>query len=165
MKRIQRALDWIVPLLQSRGVPFHITGGFAAHLYGARREVNDIDIDLPTTSLQSLLPELTAYVEFPAQRHKDTTWDLYVCTLDYDGQLIDLTGDSEAFIHSKTSGAWEPLEINLHDVRWIDAFGHTLPVQNPTDLICYKRKIAYDEEKHLEDVKAVQQYVAGGNAR
>jgi hypothetical protein len=55
MSAIKRALDWVIPILKEQKAPFHITGGFAAHLYGATRVVNDIDIDLPTSHLNQLL--------------------------------------------------------------------------------------------------------------
>lgn len=163
MPDIKSALDWIIPLLKNREIPFQITGGFAAHLYGAARPVNDIDIDLPTSHLNLLLPDLSSYVANPAQRHKDATWDLYVCTLDFNGQLIDLTGASDAFIKNKDTGRWDALEMNFDTVVWRDAFGHSLPLQNQTDLIAYKLKIKYDEEKHLDDVAAVRRYISNNS--
>lgn len=158
MPDIKRTLDWIIPLLKNRHIPFQITGGFAAHLYGAARPINDIDIDLPTPYLDLLIPELEPYITHPAQRHRDATWDLYVCTLDYNGQLIDLTGASDAFIKNKDTGCWDALEMNFDTVVWCNAFGHSLPLQNPADLIAYKLKIKYDEAKHLDDAAAVQRY-------
>lgn len=159
VNRVKRALDWIIPLLKSKEIPFHITGGFAAHLYGADRAVNDIDIDLPTACLNALLPEVAPYVESPAQRYRDSTWDLYVCTLNYHGQIIDLTGDSEAFIRDKTTGNWDLLRSDFHDVVLVEACGHLLPLQNPQDLMSYKRKIGYEESKHMEDAEVVQRYL------
>lgn len=158
MTDLKRTLDWIVPLLKGKAIPFQITGGFAAHLYGATRTINDIDIDLPTAHLNLLRTEIEPYILHPAQRHRDTTWDLYVCTLDYNGQLIDLTGATDAFINNKNTGCWDTLEMNFDSVVWREAFGHSLPLQNPADLIAYKLKIRYDEEKHLEDVAAVRQH-------
>ena len=159
MSKIKLALDWIIPLLKSKEIPFHITGGFAAHLYGASRAVNDIDIDLPTSCLDSLLPELNPNYDTPVQRYRDTTWDLYLCTLNYHGQLIDLTGDSEPYIRNKSTGNWDAMDMNFDQVVWTEGFGHMLPLQNPNDLISYKLKIEYDEAKHLDDVEAVRRYV------
>ena len=42
----KRALRYIVSLLQGNNISFQITGGLAAVLYGARRPVYDIDIDV-----------------------------------------------------------------------------------------------------------------------
>jgi len=164
MIAIRNALDWIITLLKHKQIPFHITGGFAAHLYGATRPINDIDIDMPTACLDSLAPELLEFMEFAPQRHKDTTWDLYVATVNYQGQLIDLTGDTDAYVCNKNTGAWNPLEMNFNEVNWIQAFSHQLPVQNTRDLISYKLKIAYDECKHLGDVEAIRHSPHNENA-
>lgn len=157
--KIQKALDWIIPLLNSKGIPFHITGGFSAHLYGATRPINDIDIDLPTAALNALIPEVSKYLDFGPKRHVDSSWDLYVATLNYNDQLIDLTGAEDAYIFNKSSGSREPIIINFNDVVWVSAFNHRLPLQNPQDLMNYKLKLGYDEDKHLGDIAAIQQYL------
>ena len=92
MERIENALRWIVLLLQKDRVPFQIAGGLAAHLYGAKRPVNDIDIDVPDSAFDQLLPEVREYIVFGPDRYKDSTWDVHLMTLDYHGREIDLTG-------------------------------------------------------------------------
>ena len=158
MKSIEQTLNWILPILNGRQIPFYITGGLAAHLYGATRPLNDIDIDLPIEHLNSLLPELRSYLEFGPERYRDSTWDMCVASLNYEGQLVDLSGDANPLVHNRNTGEWDLLEMNFSDVIWIRAFGCDLPVQNPKDLVSYKLKIKYDEDKHLEDVRAIQSY-------
>ncbi len=155
MECVENALHWIVLLLQKDRVPFHITGGLAAHLYGAKRPVNDIDIDISDSAFDQLLPEVRDCIVFGPDRYKDSTWDIHLMTLKYHGQEIDLTGTQDGLICNKESGQWEKLTMNLDDVTMVEAFGLILPVQNARDLICYKRKIAYDEAKHLSDVKEI----------
>jgi len=157
--QIRDALDWLIPILTRTRAPFQITGGLAAHLYGAARPINDIDIDIPMSLFEVLSPELAPFMEEPLQRGRDSTWDVYLAGLNYQGQIIDLTGDQEAFVHNKYTNKWDPLEMNFDAVIWVEAFGHRLPVQNPSDLIAYKRKIRYDEEKHVSDIEAVQRYI------
>ena len=91
MDKLKDTLDWILPLLKSRGISFQLTGGFAAHLYGARRDVNDIDIDLPLSALTPLMKEIHSHIEMPLQRYRDSTWDIMGTTLNFEGQLIELT--------------------------------------------------------------------------
>lgn len=160
MEKLKSALDWILPLLKSRAIPFHVTGGFAAHLYGARRAVNDIDIDLPLSALMPLMKELQPHVEMPLQRYRDSTWDLMGTTLNFEGQLIDLTAEQGALVHDKVTRRWEPLEMAFDRAVWLDAFDHRIPVQNPHDLISYKLKIEYDQHKHLSDIEAVRRYLS-----
>jgi hypothetical protein len=157
--QIRDALDWLIPILTRTSTPFQITGGLAAHIYGATRTINDIDIDVPMSFLEVLSPQLAPFMEVPPQRGRDSTWDVYLTVLNYEGQIIDLTGDQEAFVHNKDTNEWDPLEMNFDTVIWLEAFGHRLPVQNPSDLIAYKRKVRWDEEKHVSDIEAVQRYI------
>ena len=155
MERIENALHWIVLLLQKDRVPFQIGGGLAAHLYGSKRPINDIDIDIPDSAFDQILPEVREYIVFGPDRYKDSTWDVHLMTLDYHGQEIDLTGTQDGLIFNKESGQWDKHTMNLDDVTMIEAFGLLLPVQNARDLIRYKRKIAHDEAKHMSDVEEI----------
>lgn len=44
--RVSWALRWIVDILDSHNIPYQISGGVATRFYGARRKINDIDIDI-----------------------------------------------------------------------------------------------------------------------
>jgi hypothetical protein len=156
---LQKALDWIISILRQQSIPFQITGGLAAHLYGGTREVNDIDIDVEACSIEKLRPLVGTFIVAPPARYMDSTWWMYGTTLNFHGQLIDLTEKSAPYVRDKATGEWIELAMNFDAVTLIPAFGHTLPTQNPHDLISYKRRIAYDEHKHLEDVAAVESYL------
>lgn len=157
--KIQDALDWIIPILKNRGIKFHITGGFAAHLYGANREINDIDIDIPSETFSILMPDIKEYISQDLIRYQDSHWDLFVVTLDYKGQIIDLSGDRDAFIFNHRTKMRDPLKMDFDSVVCISAYNHTLPVQNPRDLIEYKEKMVYEEAKHQGDAQAVRRYL------
>src|SRR5678815_3654346 len=101
MDRIADALRWLLPLLDRLGARYHVTGGFAAHLYGARRPVNDIDIDLPRAAIDRLAPDVAEYITFGPARYRDSTWDIYLLTLRYNGQDIDLTAVEDASLANK----------------------------------------------------------------
>jgi len=66
--------------------------------------------------------------------------------------------------YSDPQAETDPLPFAFDDVVWMDAYGHTLPVQRPEDLISYKLRIGYEEGKHLADVEAVQRYVHSARA-
>src|SRR4029450_8640642 len=90
-ERVTNALRWLLPLLEMHGNRYHITGGFAAHLYGARRPVNDIDIALPRAVIDKLAPIVSDSIIFGPCRYQDSTWDIDLMTLKHQGQEIDLT--------------------------------------------------------------------------
>lgn len=149
------ALRWIVGLLREHKVPFQISGGFGAHLYGATRTINDIDFDVPDGFVVEVAKLAQPYLVYGPVRHRDSTWEILVATLEYRGQEIDIAGGSSALIRNKFSGVMEPLPFRLESVEWREFQGLSLPVQARSDLIDYKSKIKYDEEKHLHDVQAM----------
>lgn len=161
--KIQDALDWIIPILKNRGIKFHITGGFAAHLYGANRAINDIDIDIPYEAFDDLMPDIKEYISQDLIRYQDSHWDMFLVTLDYKGQIIDLSGDRDAFIFNHRTQTKDSLKMNFGLAIIINRYGHALPVQNPHDLIEYKEKIIYEEAKHQADASAVRQYLKLNN--
>lgn len=59
--KLEHALRWIVDVLRKHDIPFQITGGFAAHIYGATRPIADIDLDIPEGALEKILPEIQKY--------------------------------------------------------------------------------------------------------
>lgn len=51
----QLAAQWIVALLRERNIPFVICGGLAAQGYGAKLELNDIDLFVPGEHFSSVV--------------------------------------------------------------------------------------------------------------
>ena len=45
-RHTKEAFEWIISILRNHKIPFEIIGGFAARLYGSRRMLADIDIDI-----------------------------------------------------------------------------------------------------------------------
>ena len=46
MRNAKTAFLWIIRILKKHRVPYQVTGGLAAKIYGAKRKLNDIDIDI-----------------------------------------------------------------------------------------------------------------------
>ena len=151
--QIFRTLAWILPLLKSVNGVYEITGGFAAHLYGATRPINDIDFEVSKATINALEPLVSQYIIYGPAQYSDSTWNLYVMTLSYQGQEIDLSTAEGGFIKNKRNGAWEALDTHFGEPQLIGYQGLQLNVQSKEDLRHYKSKIAYEEEKHLHDIE------------
>ena len=54
----RKALAWIVKLLNDNQIPYQISGGCAAKIYGSPRQLDDIDIDIPRSYFEHILPEV-----------------------------------------------------------------------------------------------------------
>ena len=56
-RHTKEAFEWIISILRNHKIPFEIIGGFAARLYGSRRMLADIDIDIPKKKIKRILSE------------------------------------------------------------------------------------------------------------
>src|SRR3989339_2139307 len=92
MKNTEKAFKWIVGILQENKIPFQLSGGFAARIYGSDRPLYDIDIEVPDSYFDKLLPFIKDYLIYGPQRYLDETFDLLLMTLKYEGQKIDISG-------------------------------------------------------------------------
>jgi len=67
----KKAFKWIITVLRKNKIPFRITGGFAAKIYGSQRELADIDIEIPDSYFDKILPEVKKYIIFGPAKYKD----------------------------------------------------------------------------------------------
>jgi hypothetical protein len=156
-KNTESALRWIVSILDSLKIPFQITGGLAARAYGAERELADIDLSVPDASLHRIAPFVRDYVTFGPERFKDAAWDLFLMSLRFEGQDIDLGGVDTQRIYDRSANQWLslPAELNVSEQKIV--YGMRLPVEPKHSVIAYKRMLA--RECDMEDVEALTRHV------
>ncbi|MBM3206254.1 MAG: hypothetical protein FJZ43_01365 [Candidatus Staskawiczbacteria bacterium] len=157
MDKIESALKWILPILKKHKVPFQISGGFAAHIYGSKRPVNDIDIDIPEDKIDVLVPDVKEYIVYGPAQHKNNRWDLKLITLEYYGQEIDIGGAYNVKIFDDNESIWKSFPAKLEEVEFHNVYGFNLPVVEPRYLADYKKLLSGDHQK--VDVKAVENYI------
>ncbi|MBI2463679.1 hypothetical protein HYV57_01865 [Candidatus Peregrinibacteria bacterium] len=155
--KLEKALKWIVCIFQKNEVPFQITGGFAAHIYGAKRQVNDIDIDIPENMMKFLIPDIQEYVTFGPGRYKDERWNLKLITLNYKTQEIDIGGAFETKIFDDMNNQWKHIPAHFEMCQIHTIFGMRIPVISPEELIAYKKLLSGEHQKG--DIEAVKQYM------
>lgn len=153
MKATQEAFHWIISILKKHRITFQITGGLAAKIYGSSRELADIDIDMPESEFEKILPEVKNFIIFGPARYKDENWDLWLMTLCYQGQEIDICGAYEAQIYDKNNEEWYWLETDFSVSSTKEIFGIMVPVIPKNELITYKSKLR--REVDLLDLKDI----------
>ena len=151
MRQTAEALHWIVWILRKHKVPFWITGGFAANIYGSQRPLADIDIDLPDKCIFDVLPEVQKYVIYWPQHYKDWAFDMLLVTLKYKGQEIDLWWCSDEQIYNKGAHHRENFQAHFAQATRKKVFGLILPIIPKEQLIKYKRK----NLEHVDDVSVI----------
>jgi len=153
MNKLTQGLQWIIKLLEEHKIPYQITGGLAAHYYGATRAINDIDIDIdiPAECFQRLEKMTEPYINFGPARYKDACWDVSLLSLNFKGQEIDLCGIERAWLYNVNNTGWELLVTDLTLAVRGELFGMHAQIIGKQELIEYKKKIRREvDEKDLE---------------
>ncbi|MES2203470.1 MAG: hypothetical protein V4474_04065 [Patescibacteria group bacterium] len=153
-KNTEAAFRWIVDLLQKHSIPFQISGGFAARLYGSQRKLHDIDIGIPDDRFEELLPELKQYITYGPAHYVDEQWDLKLVSLTYEGQDIDIAGRTTIKFFDTDTQSWAPAHQDLTKSETKEVYSLTVPVIPKAALIAYKKKLGRAVD--IQDVQALE---------
>jgi hypothetical protein len=153
-RNTEKAFQWIVELLKKHSIPFQISGGFAARLYGSMRDLADIDIGIPDSRFDDLYPDVKEYIIYGPEHYLDDEWDLKLMTLKYENQEIDIAGRDEIKIFDKSNKVWIPAHRDLTISEDREVYGIMVPVIPKESLIAYKKKIM--REVDIADIKALE---------
>ena len=153
-QNVAAALAWIVGILSEHKIPFQVTGGLAARLYGSTRPLADIDLDVPEESLPVLAGLLDGHTVFGPARVRDQEWDITLLTVSYAGWSIDLGGAYQTRIFDRAAQSWVPVRTDLKTAVRLEVFGIAVAVVAKDDLVAYKRRL--NREVDRIDVAAVE---------
>lgn len=142
IKPIQSALEWITDIIKKHDIPYQIAGGLAVRAYGSTRPLQDIDIDIPESDFVKIIDDVRDHITFGPDRFKSDVWDLYLMTLEYNGQEIDISGAHQAKILDKARCIWETISTDFSKVTYLNIDGLMLPVISRDELIRYKKILA-----------------------
>ena len=151
--KTQNALFWITNILNKKNIPFQISGGFAAKIYGSPRPLNDIDVDIPDVNFPDIYNDIKPYLIYGPDHYLDEKWDAQLATLNYEGQEIDITGATNCKISNKKKDAWLPYPCDFNKVSYMEIFGIKVPVISKDALVAYKKEL--DGEQQIIDIEAI----------
>jgi len=161
MRNTEKALKWIVKILRKHNAPFQISGGFAAKLYGSKRDLADIDIEVSQKHFKQIVPEIKPYIFFGPDWFHDKNWTLFYAKLKYEDQKIDFCeGETLKIIDDKT-GKVVIDGIDFSECEMKEAFGIKIPVMPKEKLIAYKKVLDRDVDR--ADVVAMESSNANKN--
>lgn len=149
----ESAFKWIINIIQKHKIPFQIKGGFASNLYGAERELADIDISIPEDRFDELLPDVSDFIKYGPEQYLDEEWDIKLMTLKYKYQNIDIAGAFEKKNFDKVNNKWVATPTNFENSVYMDVYGLKVPVITREDLIAYKKLILRDVD--IFDIEAL----------
>ena len=154
-RNTKRAFLWIIKLLKKHNIPFQLSGGFAARLYGSKRRLADIDIGIPDKDFKKIIPDIRNHISYGPKHYKDKEWDLNLITLKYMGQKIDIAGRTKIKIFDKIKRKWVPAHRDLTKSEKKMVYGLEVTVIPKKALIAYKKKIM--REVDIKDIKALNE--------
>lgn len=146
-QKAKDALRWIVGLLNAKHIPYQISGGFSAKLYGSPRPLNDIDIDIPDGKFEDILPEVKDFVIYGPAHYQNGKWDLTLMTLNYYGQEIDIGGSDSAKVSNQERTRWIPIPTDFSRYVPMSVDDIEIKVIPPEELIGYKQHLDGDHQK------------------
>lgn len=151
-------LRWISEILGRLGVPYKIGGGFAAKAYGSPREINDIDISLPGSFFDAIVPEVAEYITAGPKHYRNEKWDCWTLSVNYKGQDIDMTDVDTLLMSNLDQSEWfKAKERRLYDAVPWTINGVEVLLMDPRDLIAYKKELG--GEHQAIDIAALEEYL------
>lgn len=152
-KKTKEALIWIIKILRKHKVPFLISGGFDAKVYGSKRPLADIDIEIHDKEMYKVFPYVKEHIIYGPKIFKNKEFDLLLMTLKYKGQEIDVCGKDHLRMFDRIHKKWFKEKNNFKQVSRKKVYGIKLPFEEVKDLIDYKKKIR--RRVDIQDVKAL----------
>ena len=153
MRHTETALKWIVNILREFKIPFEIDGGLAAEAYGSNRELADIDINVAQEDFDKIVPQVKEYLKFGPDWYKDEHWRLYMMTIKYAGQNIDISALGKIHFYDKEGEQWKDFPSDMSGTRIMNWLGMDLPFVNEIKLMIYKQKLGRGVDR--KDVHAM----------
>lgn len=159
--KAEAAFKWIIEILLQHRVPFQITGGLAAHAYGATRPINDIDIEIPEDRFNDIVEEVKPHIVYGPAQFKDKVFEVLLMTLKYQGETIDISGAYKVKICDERTGIWYDMPADISIAQKMEVWGMTAPVAHWKELLEYKTILYADSlggahQKH--DIDAIHQF-------
>lgn len=155
MRNTKAALQWIVTILRKHKIPFQISGGFAARVYGSKRKLADIDIEIPEKDFQKIVPDVRKYIQFGPKIYKDHEWDTLFMKLKYKGQNIEFDGAYKRKMFSAKTKKWINIRSDYSKAKRKRVYGMLVPIISKDHLIKHKkilmRKVDKEDLKYLEN--------------
>jgi hypothetical protein len=156
-----RALTYIIPILKKHGLKWVVTTGFACHLYGIDRPINDIDIDVDaskdSTNFKAFVKELEPYITEPLNHFVDQNYDNYNFEITIDGQIIDICPMAEMRVYDEKISGYRDFYTKdfpaFETVKWN---GLDLPVISKELLLENKEILVWKRESDLKDIAEIK---------
>jgi len=137
----KRTLKWIVRILKKRKIRFNVGGGLAAYVYGSKRMLVDIDLNIRNEDFEKILPDVKKYIIESPHFSKSKNWQCYYMEFEYKGIIVEIGGDKGCKMLNSKTKKWQKVRDGLFKPTIKKVFGLNLPLIPKKRLIAYKKKL------------------------
>lgn len=149
----RRVLKKVSQILKDNDIKFQISGGLAAIVYGAKRPLYDIDIDVYKKDVFKIQELFKEYISEDFYHLQDENFDIWLLTLKIDGVSVDIS-QAEDFYFGSANSKKVLMSPDVSKSVFTDFDGIKIPVENKDELIKYKKLLA--RETDLADAKQIE---------
>lgn len=160
-KRALGALQYIIPILKNLKLKWLITTGFACYVYGVKRPITDIDIDINTTiksaKLKKLLKIVKPQISQKLEHYIDQNYDNYNFELNIKGQILDICTMKELKVYNQKFKKYKKFYgAKFPPVEIVEFQGLKLPILSKKMLIKNKEMLVWQRPKDLKDIEGLR---------
>lgn len=152
-KSQKKILRQVVQALKENNIPYQITGGLAAIIYGGRRPLFDIDLDVKKKDIEKVRKFFKEYIIKDFHRHLSEYFDIWIMTLKINDVLVDISQGEDCSMRDK-NGKWIKMDTDLSHPTWVKFEGMKLSVEPKEELTQYKKVLGRDTD--LIDIEQMQ---------
>ncbi|MBX9690426.1 MAG: nucleotidyltransferase [Candidatus Obscuribacterales bacterium] len=145
LKKHLSVLALIAEKLESKNIPYQVTGGIAGNIHGSLQPPQDIDLEVAAADFGRVAELFADEMKQPPHHLVDDEFDLWLMTLSIDGIEIDINQVEDAFAITK-DGCRVPFSTNLSRSERRQISGIEVMVQPLEDLIAYKSLIGREAD-------------------
>lgn len=160
------ALRYIVPLLKKYNFRWCISGGFACFVYGVKRPIPDIDIDIEADKndgkFRRFLDDIERFTTLPFQRWitNDKNYDNWVMEVTIQGQVLSICTTKNLKLLNRESGKYELFyKTGIPDPTIVAFEGLKLPLSPKEWVIKMKEALAKKKAIDNSDIRNMQRLV------
>ncbi|MDP3987061.1 MAG: hypothetical protein Q8P81_02435 [Nanoarchaeota archaeon] len=162
-EKAEVALRYIMPLLKKYNFKWCISGSFACYLYGVKRPIGDIDIDVEADEkdkdFRSLVNDVKGYTtDFPFQLWIDENYDNWVMNVVVSGQLLSICSTKNLKLFNKEKGEYGLFYENgkIPTPRILSFRNIKIPISQPEYVIRMKEALAVKKQADKKDISEMK---------
>lgn len=146
----KKILKQVVESFEENNIHFQITGGLAAIIYGAKRSLFDIDIDVLKKDIPKISQLFVKYITQSHHRNQGKYFDNWTMVLEIDGVLVDIGQAEDCYMFGEDGKKIE-MGTDLSHPTMVKFESMNLPVEPKDELVYYKKVLG--RETDLIDIE------------